>query len=199
MIDEVYREKTSKKSVISSNIDNAYLYYINQLNSELFTLPYSNTTELDCKVNFNVKYVLVEGFRGKLIINKLSYNKELYTINEPLICEEYIIYGKFNFNGDFIEFNAKPLFGLHQHDTGDICVGVLQYDYKALCKDINMLRITSELIFDMLSTVNMNSMLESRFPEQYIDIGKMIKVKNIEYMLENNLIKPFWENKDECK
>jgi len=83
MIDTIYAQQAKESSPAIRSIDESWRSFVRSLKENIFALPF--------KGNYNAliedNAVLIEGYSGLLLIDKLYYNHKTYLLKNP--CEAF--------------------------------------------------------------------------------------------------------------
>lgn len=125
MIDKILIKRASNINPIIMEIDYSWrTYHANKIQS-IIKLPFDG--EYNCKLKNG--YVLIDIWCGKLVINKILWDKKLYYIIKPIEVEPFKIYAVYNKSGDFQFFTTEPIAGFHYFGTNNfleqLCIGEL--------------------------------------------------------------------------
>jgi len=167
-IDKILIDKAKETSNIILSIDASWKRYLETMQQHDFRFPFPGQYE----IFFDETYLLIKGWEGKLVIDKLvSVNmKQMKILNQPLICENFSVWGQFSAEKTFVNFYACPAFGVH-YRSGDI-----KGKYKLIClgnmkfKPITSYKILQEAtktIAKNLEVINLDSIGIIYLPNKY--------------------------------
>ena len=191
MIDTKLITKAKQKSKEIETIDTSWRGYVENLRETIFTIPF--------KGNYNAliedNAVLIEGYSGLLLIDKLYFNHKTYLLKTPVKHLPFRIYGLYDSRGRFECFMARPEIGVHYlglHNQGHaICTGDIHYSNP---DSLSILKETSSKIIDSFRLINMESLGTVLLPNDYAELRTILANKEtdskikVEKLLEENLI-----------
>lgn len=191
MIDTKLITKAKQKSKEIETIDFSWRGYVENLRETIFTIPF--------KGNYNAliedNALLIEGYSGLLLIDKLYYNHKSYLLKTPVKHSPFRIYGLYDSRGRFECFMARPEIGFHYlglHNQGHaICTGDIQYSNP---DSLGTLREVSSEIIDSFRLINMESLGTVLLPNEYSELRAILANKEedsktkVEKLLKENLI-----------
>jgi len=127
MIDTLLVNKAKKKSGLIERIDASWREFVERLKENTFSIPFKG--EYSCLVKDG--FMLVEGYCGLLLIDKLYYKHKMYSLKTPVKYYPFKIYGVYNERGSFTDFVSEPEVGFHylglSNKGHSICTGEIQY------------------------------------------------------------------------
>lgn len=175
MIDLMLIDKAEKKSEVIETIDSSWRSYVNNLKDNTFTIPF--------KGNYNAliedNSVLVEGYCGLLLIDKLCCNHKTYLLKTPVRRHPFRIYGVYDSRGQFECFIARPEIGFHYLGMGNhghpICTGDIQYLNP---NSLDSLREVSSKIISSFRLINMESLGTVLLPDDYAKLKSIFSNKD---------------------
>lgn len=88
MIDVLLVNKAKKKSGLIERIDDSWREFVSRLKENIFSVPFKG--EYNCLVKDNI--MLVEGYCGLLLIDKLYYKHKTYFLKTPVKYYPFKIY-----------------------------------------------------------------------------------------------------------
>ena len=100
MIDTELVNKAKKKSTLIEKIDASWREFVEGLKEGIFTVPF--TGGYNCQIKQND--MLIEGYCGLLLIDKLYYSRKMYLLKTPVKYYPFKIYGIYDQKGCFIGF-----------------------------------------------------------------------------------------------
>lgn len=192
MIDTMLIDKAVEKSSKIEIIDYSWRDYLKTIQKSMFRLPFPG--EYKALVDHN--NLLVEGYHGHLIIDKLYYDKKTYLLKHPIEEKSFRIYGMYDREARFVNFTARPQIGFHylgMNSTGNmsICTGDIKYAYP---DTLDLLQKACLKIAESFKLINMHSLGKIFISDEYSKLKEIffkqesnmeIKFKNL---LSNNLI-----------
>ena len=192
MIDTKLINKAKKKSGLIEKIDLSWREFVERLKNDTFRVPFKG--EYSSLVKENI--MLVEGYSGLLLIDKLYFNHKTYLLKTPVKYYPFKIYGTYDEQGDFIDFASEPEIGFHYLGLSDkghaICTGEIQYLNP---ESLGLLKEASQKIVKSFRVINLESLGTVLLPERYSSLKNILTNKNedvkhkFEKLLKENLIK----------
>jgi len=191
MIDTELITKAKKKSTLIEEIDFSWREYIRRLKEGLFRVPFKGN--YPCMVKD--ESILVEGYCGLLLIDKLYYAHKTYSLKTPVKYYPFRLYGIYDARGSFEEFVAEPEIGFHYLGMSSnghaICTGEIEY----LNPDsLWLLKEAALKIIKSFRVINLESLGTVILPESYSDLKAILsnkdedKKRKFERLLNQNLI-----------
>ena len=191
MIDTKLIVKARQKSKEIETIDSSWRSYVENLRETIFTIPF--------KGNYNAliedNAVLIEGYSGLLLIDKLYYNHKTYLLKTPVKHFPFRIYGVYDSKAWFEHFIARPEIGFHYMGISGhghaICTGDIEYPWP---DSLNVLKETSSKIINSFRLINMESLGTVLLPDEYSKLKRIFSNKDedskikLERLLKEKLI-----------
>ena len=191
MIDTMLISKAKVKSKIIEKIDSSWQEFVDRLKAGIFTVPFQG--EYNCLVKDNV--MLVEGYSGLLLIDKLYYNHKTYLLKAPIKFYPFKIYGVYDQRSSFEHFVSEPEIGFHYLGLSDkghsICTGDIQYLNP---ESLGLLKEAALKIVKSFRVINLESLGTVLLPERYPSLKNILSNKEEDgkrkftKLLEANLI-----------
>ena len=195
MIDTELISKAKKKSGLIEQIDTSWREFTEGLKEGIFTVPF--TGGYSCLVKEDD--MLIEGYSGLLLIDKLYYNHKTFFLKTPIKYYPFKIYGIYNQGGCFIAFVSEPEIGFHYLGMSDkghtICTGEIQYlnpESLGLLKEVCLKIAKSFRVINLesLGTVilpknfsSLETILSNKDEDKKIKFEKLIKENLIEEII----------------
>lgn len=177
MIDTRLVKKAVEKSEIIEEIDSSWREHIRNLNDNIFTVPFKGEYEAVIKDSS----MLIEGYSGSLLIDKIYYNRKTYLLREPVRHYPFKIYGVYDRQGYFRYFVTKPEMGFHYMGMSEegysVCTGEIEYTDP---DSIDTLKSISEKIINSLRLINMDSLGTTLLPDAYSKLRDIFANKEID-------------------
>lgn len=155
MIDLMLMDKAKKKSEAIETIDSSWRSYVNNIKDNTFTIPFKGIYNALIEDNS----VLVEGYCGLLLIDKLYCSHKTYLLKTPVRHHPFRIYGVYDSIGRFDCFIARPEIGFHylgmKNHGHPICTGDIEYLNPV---SLELLREASSKIINSFRLINMESL-----------------------------------------
>jgi len=191
MIDKRLIKQAQDSSEEIATIDSSWRGYLKDIKENTFKIPflgyYNALVEDDS--------ILVEGYCGTLLIDKVYYDSKTYLLKEPVRCEPFMIYGVYDSTGEFEYFTARPEIGFHYLGMSGfnhtICTGDIEYTNP---DSLTLLREVTLKIIDSFRVINLESVGTVLLPEGYEKLKEIFSDNNegpktrIERMLSEGLI-----------
>ena len=175
MIDIMLISKAKVKSKIIEKIDSSWREFVDGLKAGIFTVPFQG--EYNCLVKDNV--MLVEGYSGLLLIDKLYYNHKTYLLKAPIKFYPFKIYGVYDQRGSFEHFVSEPEIGFHYMGLSDkghsICTGDIQYLNP---ESLGLLKEAALKIVKSFRVINLESLGTVLLPERYPSLRNILSNKD---------------------
>ncbi len=191
MIDMELITRAKKKSNLIEKIDESWREFVRDLKGNLFTVPF--TGDYACIVRKN--HMLIEGYSGLLLIDRLFYNRKNYLLKTPVTYSPFKIYGIYDQRGCFTGFGSEPEIGFHYLGMSDkghpICTGEIQY---ITPDSLGLLKEACLKIIKSLRVINLESLGTVILPESFLSLKHALADKNedkklkFEKLLHQNLI-----------
>lgn len=193
MIDTELVEKACPISEEIKTIDMSWRAYMHKTKSAVFELPFKG------KYNAVISNdsLLIEGYSGRLEINKLIACRNTYLLTNPITCEPFQIYGVWDHKAHFSCFTSMPILGFHYLGIGSegitrICTGDLEYKSPT---DIDSLKKISARIMESFKVINTGSLGNIIVPDEHEGIKEILEVEatraeQVEELLLQGLIRP---------
>lgn len=193
MIDTVLINKAVEQSPVIRAVDYSWRNYLEALKSSLFTIPFPG----EYKMQVDNHKLLVEGYHGSLIIDKLYYNRNTYLLKEPIEEQSFSIYGVYDSKGKFMSFTTEPVIGFHYLGLTNsgytpVCVGDIQYTYPDI---FELLKKACLKIAESFRLINMHSLGSVFLPDKYSELKEIFlnqdrdSYQKFEQLVSKNLIK----------
>jgi len=175
MIDTELVNKAKKKSGLIERIDVSWREFVDRLKENIFSIPFKG--EYSCLVKDNI--MLVEGYCGLLLIDKLYYKHKTYSLKTPVKYYPFKIYGVYDERGSFTDFVSEPEIGFHYLGLSNkghtICTGDIQYLNP---ESLGLLKEASLKIIKAFRIINLESLGTVILPESYSTLKNTLADKN---------------------
>ncbi|RJP30022.1 MAG: hypothetical protein C4533_00150 [Candidatus Omnitrophota bacterium] len=175
MIDTELIIRAKKKSTLIEKIDESWREFTQSLKEGIFTVPF--TGGYNCMIREDD--MLIEGYSGPLLIDKLYYKHKTYSLKMPVKYYPYKIYGIYDQRGCFISFVSEPEIGFHylgMTDRGhDICTGEIQYLNP---ESLGLLKEACLKIIKSLRVINLESLGTVILPEAFSSLRNILSNKD---------------------
>jgi len=191
MIDTELVTKAKKKSGLIERIDASWREFVDRLKENTFSIPFKG--EYKCLLKDG--YMLVEGYSGLLLIDKLYYKHKTYSLKTPVKYYPYKIYGIYDERGSFTDFVSKPEMGFHylglSNKGHSICTGEIQYLNP---ESLGLLKEACQKIIRSFRVINLESLGTVLLPETFSGLKNILSDKEtdikqkFERLLNENLI-----------
>lgn len=191
MIDTVLVSKAKKKSGLIEKIDASWREFVDRLKESTFSVPFKG--EYLCLIKES--HMLVEGYSGLLLIDKLYYAHKTYFLKIPIRYYPFKIYGLYDQRGAFEEFVSEPEIGFHYLGLSNkghaICTGEIQYLNP---ESLGLLKEACLKIIKSLRVVNLESLGAVLLPESQLALRDILLKKEedikrkFEKLLKESLI-----------
>ena len=118
----------AETSEVISSIDYAWRRYIDSIEHDTIVLPFNGVYNAIIRNGC----ILIEGYSGPLFINKVC-SDTTYVLKEPVICNNFKLYGVYDKNKNFDFFTSIPQIGVHYMSIDldielcPLCTGDLVY------------------------------------------------------------------------
>ena len=193
MIDTELIVKAKKKSTLIEKIDASWREFTEGLKAGIFTVPF--TGGYNCVIKEDD--MLIEGYSGLLLIDKLYYSHKTYSLKTPIKYYPFKIYGIYDQGGCFIAFVSEPEIGFHYLGMSDkghtICTGEIQYLNP---ESLGLLKEACLKIVKSFRVINLESLGTVILPERFSNLKDILSNKDKDVSckfseLDNqNLIEP---------
>ena len=164
MIDVQLINQAQEKSEVIAAIDSSWRSYVNEVRENIVTIPFKGSYSALIENN----HVLVEGYCGLLLIDKMYFNHKTYILKNPVKHEPFRIYGVYDSKAQFESFVARPEIGFHYLGLSEhghtICTGDVEYPSP---DSLDSLKQASLKIMRAFRLINMESMGTIRLPDDY--------------------------------
>jgi len=191
MIDQRLIKQAQKKSEAIETIDSSWRNYLKNIQENIFTIPFTGSyTAL-----VEDRSILVEGYNGSLLIDKLYCRHKTYWLKPPVSCHPFRIYGAYDSKGRFEYFVSRPEIGFHYLGMSSfrhsICTGDIQYPNP---DSLDSLKEAASKIIDSFRLINMESLGTVLLPESYAQLRDILSNKDedsktkLERLLREGLI-----------
>ncbi|MDP2904754.1 MAG: hypothetical protein Q8O22_00450 [Candidatus Omnitrophota bacterium] len=191
MIDTLLVNKAKNKSRLIEKIDDSWREFVGRLKQSIFSIPFNG--EYACLIKGD--YMLVEGYSGLLLVDKLYYKHKTYFLKTPVKYCPFKIYGAYDESGSFRDFVSEPEMGFHYLGLSKkghaICTGDIQYLNP---ESLGLLKEACLKIIKSLRVVNLESLGTVILPESYSSLTSILSEKDedvkykFEKLLNQNLI-----------
>ncbi|MGD0336343.1 MAG: hypothetical protein ABSB18_04510 [Candidatus Omnitrophota bacterium] len=175
MIDTELVNKAKKKSGLIERIDVSWREFVDRLKENIFSIPFKG--EYSCLVKDNI--MLVEGYCGLLLIDKLYYKHKTYFLKTPVKYYPFKIYGVYDERGRFTNFVSEPEIGFHYLGLSDkghsICTGDIQYLNP---ESFGLLKEAALKIVKSFRVINLESLGTVLLPERYSSLKNILSNKD---------------------
>ncbi len=175
MIDTELIIKAKKKSMLIEKIDESWREFTQSLKEGIFTVPFIGG--YNCMIKDDD--MLIEGYSGLLLIDKLYYKHKTYSLKTPVKYYPFKIYGIYDQTGCFIAFVSEPEIGFHYLGMTDkghtICTGEIQYLNP---ESLGLLKETCLKIIKSLRVINLESLGTVLLPKAYTDLWNILSNKD---------------------
>jgi hypothetical protein len=193
MIDTELIVKAKKKSTLIEKIDTSWREFTGSLKEGIFTVPF--TGGYNCVIKDDD--MLIEGYSGPLLIDKLYYKHKTYSLKAPVKYYPFKIYGIYDQGGCFIGFVSEPEIGFHYLGMSDkghtICTGEIQYLNP---ESLGLLKEACLKIVKSFRVINLESLGTVILPESLLNLQNILSNKDkdvsakFEELNEQGLIEP---------
>lgn len=175
MIDTLLVSKAKKKSGLIEKIDASWREFVDRLKENTFSIPFKG--EYSCLIKDG--YMLVEGYSGLLLIDKLYYKHKTYFLKTPVRYYPFKIYGIYDESGSFTDFVSEPEIGFHYLGLSNkghtICTGDIQYLNP---ESLGLLKEASLKIIKSFRVINLESLGTVILPESFLSLKNILSDKN---------------------
>jgi hypothetical protein len=166
--------KAKKKSDVIEAIDFSWRTYVEKVREGVFMVPFKGNYAASVEGDS----VLVEGYSGLLVIDKLYHNRKTYKLMEPVRYYPFRIYGVYDSRGRFECFVSRPEIGFHYLGMvghgHSICTGEVQY---ANPGSLELLKEASSKIVGAFRVINMDSLGTVLLPDDYKELKEIFSNK----------------------
>ena len=164
MIDTMLIKKAKETSRTISAIDSSWRDFVENLKENIFTLPFKGSYSFLAENDS----ILVEGYCGLLMINKLYFNHKTYLLKKPIAHDSFRIYGVYDNSGRFSCFIADPEIGFHflgmNHHGHAICTGDIEFTSPS---SFDLLKEAAAKIMQSFKVINTSSLGKVILPKEY--------------------------------
>lgn len=191
MIDTLLISKAKKKSGLIEKIDASWREFVDRLKENTFSIPFKG--EYNCLLKDD--YMLVEGYSGLLLIDKLYYKHKTCFLKMPVRYYPFKIYGVYDERGNFTDFVSEPEIGFHYLGLSNkghtICTGEIQYLNP---ESFGLLKEACLKIIKSFRVINLESLGTVLLPESFPELKNILADKDtdtklkLEKLLNMNLI-----------
>lgn len=175
MIDTEFVNKAKKKSGLIERIDVSWREFVDRLKENIFSIPFKG--EYSCLVKDNI--MLVEGYCGLLLIDKLYYKHKTYFLKTPIKYYPFKIYGVYDERGSFTDFVSEPEIGFHYLGLSNkghtICTGDIQYLNP---ESLGLLKEAALKIIKAFRVINLESLGTVILPESHSTLRNILSNKD---------------------
>ena len=191
MIDTKLIKQAKEKSKVIETIDSSWRRYAENLKQAIISVPFKGRYNALMQDN----YVLVEGYCGLLLIDKVYCSHKTYLLKNPVEYSPFRIYGVYDSKGRFENFVTRPEIGFHYLSINKqghaICTGDIQY----LNPDsMDSLKEASLKIANSFRLINMESLGIVLLPDSYARLKSIFSNEDdgpkakLERLLDEGLI-----------
>jgi len=174
MIDTELVSKAKKKSGLIERIDASWREFVDRLKESTFSIPFKGKYRCLVKDGF----MLIEGYSGLLLIDKLYYKHKTYSLKTPVRYYPFKIYGAYDERGSFTDFVSEPEMGFHylglSNKGHSICTGEIQYLNP---ESLGLLKEACLEIIKSLQVVNLESLGTVLLPESFSSLKNILSDK----------------------
>jgi len=191
MIDTLLISRAKQKSGLIEKIDSSWREFVDRIKESTFRIPFKG--RYSCLIKDD--HMLVEGYSGLLLIDKLYYKHKTYFLKKPVKYYPFKIYGAYDERGAFTDFVSEPEIGFHYLGLSNkghtLCTGEIQYFNP---ESFGLLQETCLKIIRSLRLVNLESLGTVFLPESFSGIKEILSDKNMDIkskfqrLLSKNLI-----------
>lgn len=191
MIDTLLVNKAKKKSGLIERIDASWREFVDRLKENTFSIPFKG--EYKCLLKDG--NMLVEGYCGLLLVDKLYYKHKTYFLKTPVRYYPFKIYGTYDERGSFVDFVSEPEIGFHylglNNKGHSICTGEIQYLNP---ESLGLLKEACQKIIKSFRVINLESLGTVLLPESFASLKNILADKDadaklkFEKLLNENLI-----------
>ena len=175
MIDVKLVKKAHAKSDAIERVDLSWRNYVDEVKENIISVPfkgsYSALVEDDS--------VLVEGYCGLLLIDKLYFGHKTYLLKSPVRYYPFRIFGVYGSTGQFESFTSRPEMGFHYLGMSgqghSICTGDVQYVNP---DSLELLREVSSKIINAFRVINLESLGTVLLPDEYSRLKSIFSNKD---------------------
>jgi hypothetical protein len=193
MIDVKLVSKAKESSPVISAIDLSWRDYAESLKENIFTLPFKGNYSFIVEESS----VLIEGYCGLLVIDRLYCNHKTYLLKTAIKQESFRILGMYDSRGRFDCFVARPEIGFHfmgmNNHGHSICTGDIEFTAPS---SLDSLREISERIIQSFRLINMESLGAVILPKEHEKLKVVIDNRDegidtrVKKLLTEGLIEP---------
>lgn len=175
MIDTLLVNKAKKKSGLIERIDASWREFVTRLKENIFSIPFKG--EYRCLIKDGS--MLIEGYCGLLLIDKLYYKHKTYFLKSPVKYYPFKIYGAYDERGSFKDFVSEPEIGFHYLGLSNkghtICTGDIQYLNP---ESLGLLKEAALKIIKSFRVINLESLGTVILPESYLTLRNILSNKD---------------------
>lgn len=175
MMDTELIVKAKKKSTLIEKIDTSWREFVKGLKEGIFTIPFAGG--YNCMIKEDD--MLIEGYSGLLLIDKLYYKHKTYFLKTPIKYYPFKIYGIYDQRGCFIAFVSEPEIGFHYLGLTDrghtICTGEIQYLNP---ESLGLLKEACLKIIKSFRVINLESLGTVILPKTYSTLWNILSNKD---------------------
>ena len=193
MIDVKLVSKAKEASPVISSIDLSWRNYVENLKETIVALPFQGNYSFFTED----KMVLVEGYCGTLLIDKLYYNHKTYLLKKAITHEPFRIYGMYDTKGRFDCFVARPEIGCHfmgmNNHGHSICTGDIEFTPPS---SLDSVKEVSERIIQSFRVINVESLGTVLLPKEHDELKAILDNRDegmeprVKKLLNAGLIEP---------
>jgi len=193
MIDVKLVSKAKEASSVINAIDLSWRNYVESLKETIVSLPFQGNYSFITEDSM----VLVEGYCGLLLIDKLYFDHKTYLLKSPIRCDTVRIYGVYDNKGRFYCFMARPEIGFHfmgmNNNGHSICTGELEYTPPS---SLDSLKEIAEIIIQSFRIINVESLGTVILPKEHDNFSSIIDNRDegveprVKKLMKAGLIEP---------
>jgi hypothetical protein len=193
MIDVKLVSKAKEVSQVISAIDLSWRNYVEDLKENIFTLPFRGNYSFITEDSM----VLVEGYCGPLLIDKLYHNHKTYLLKYAISHDPCRIYGMYDNKGRFDCFVARPEIGFHfmgmNNHGHSICTGDIEFTPPS---SLDSVKEVAERIIQSFRVINLESLGSVILPANHERLRAIIDNRDegmgrrVEKLMSEELIEP---------
>lgn len=190
MIDVKLIQKAKPMSEEIASIDRSWREHMTKVEAAGFTLPFDG--KYNAVIDENA--ILVEGYCGPLLIDRLTGNENTYLLSRPIRCDPFRVYGVWDKKRLFQYFTSKPVLGFHylgleRNGVRTICTGDLEYTTPG---DIASLQEVCSRMVRSFRVIYIDSLGNIFVPEEHGRIKEILQsrgCRSVSTLLEEKWIK----------
>jgi hypothetical protein len=191
MIDQRLIKQAQGKSEAIEIIDSSWRSHMKSIRENICTIPFIGSYP----ALVEDRSIMVEGYAGPLLIDKLYCRHKTYWLKPPVSCDPFKIYGVYDSRGKFECFVSHPEIGFHYLGMNGfrhgICTGDIQYPNP---DSLESLKEAASKIIDSFRLINLESLGTVLLPETYAQLRDIFSNKDqdsktkLERLLREGLI-----------